>query len=225
MKRLQVLLVLVVMLSLFGAVPANAQPQAAGTQNLAAPAASFTYIVQRGDTLARLAARFGTTIGAIWRANPSITNPNLIRIGQRLVIPTGSNKPPVFSTVKVALIDLEGGGGVGCGDSVVLVNRQVTPTTAPLTAAIRSLLSIKGQYYGQSGLYNALYQSSLSIQSVSIVNGVAYIRLTGKIASGGVCDDPRIIAQFERTAKQFSTVKSARVYINGKLLQDVLSLK
>ncbi len=43
------------------------------------------YIVQRGDTLSAIAWRFGTTVWAITQAN-SIWNPNLIYVGQRLVI-------------------------------------------------------------------------------------------------------------------------------------------
>jgi LysM repeat protein len=46
----------------------------------------FTYIVQRGDTLAILAARYHTTVAAIVRAN-GLTNPNLIYAGQILYIP------------------------------------------------------------------------------------------------------------------------------------------
>jgi len=47
---------------------------------------SSTYVVQPGDTLYSIAQRFGTTVWAIARAN-GIANPNLIRRGQRLIIP------------------------------------------------------------------------------------------------------------------------------------------
>lgn len=46
------------------------------------------YIVGRGDFLAAIARRFGTTVGAISSAN-GIANPNVIFPGQRLVIPIG----------------------------------------------------------------------------------------------------------------------------------------
>lgn len=62
-----------------------------------------TYVVQRGDTLASIAQRFGTTYLAIAAAN-GIANPNLIFVGQTLVIngtsggstppPSGGNPPP-----------------------------------------------------------------------------------------------------------------------------------
>ena len=50
------------------------------------PAGGGTYTVVRGDTLGRIAARFGTTFQAIAAAN-SISNPNLIYAGQVLRIP------------------------------------------------------------------------------------------------------------------------------------------
>ena len=60
-----------------------------------------TYVVQPGDTLTRIAARFGTTVQALVQAN-NIVNPNLIFVGQVLVIPgTGpvpTAVPPVLPT-------------------------------------------------------------------------------------------------------------------------------
>jgi LysM repeat protein len=187
------------------------------------PAQGTTYYVRYGDTLARIAARFGTSVSAILAANPNIKNPNRIFAGMRITIP-GKSSPPTFTEVKIALIALEG-GNIGCGDGVVLVRRNVPATTAPLTAAIRDLLSIKDQYYGQSGLYNALYQSNLAIQSVAINSGKATIKLTGQVVLGGVCDAPRVQAQFEHTGRQFSTVQSVEVFVNDVPLVDVLSSK
>ena len=50
----------------------------------------FFYVIQPGDTLAKIAARFGTTIGALLRANPYIKNPDLIYAGRLLFIPNVS---------------------------------------------------------------------------------------------------------------------------------------
>jgi len=47
-----------------------------------------TYTVQPGDTLYRIARAFYTTVDAIVTANPGI-DPDMIRVGQRLVIPYG----------------------------------------------------------------------------------------------------------------------------------------
>lgn len=55
--------------------------------------AGTTYTVQRGDTLATIARRFGTNFAAIAAAN-GIANPNLIYVGQVLTINGGTTPPP-----------------------------------------------------------------------------------------------------------------------------------
>lgn len=45
------------------------------------------YTVQRGDYLSLIARRFGTTVSAILKLNPQITNPSLIFPGERIVLP------------------------------------------------------------------------------------------------------------------------------------------
>jgi LysM repeat protein len=52
------------------------------------------YVVKRGDTLRRIAARCGTTVADLVRAN-GIRNPNLIHAGQVLVIPNRGGPVPV----------------------------------------------------------------------------------------------------------------------------------
>ncbi len=46
------------------------------------PAGLSTYVVQRGDTLKIIAARFGTSLESLLALNPQIYNPNLIYVGQ-----------------------------------------------------------------------------------------------------------------------------------------------
>jgi LysM repeat protein len=50
------------------------------------PAGGSVYYVRRGDTLRKIAARFGTTVEAIVRLNPQIKNPNVIYVGQAITI-------------------------------------------------------------------------------------------------------------------------------------------
>ena len=54
------------------------------------PSSGQTYYVVKGDTLRKIAARFGTTVDAILKLNPGITNPNVIYVGQAITIPAGA---------------------------------------------------------------------------------------------------------------------------------------
>jgi len=136
---------------------------------------------------------------------------------------------PGLQTVQIFLIALEDNGQsgtkIGCDDSVIPVQVAIAPTQGVLRAALEELLSLKESYYGQSGLYNALYQSDLKLDSVSIEQGEAIIRLSGTLMLGGVCDNPRVEAQLEETALQFSTVSQVSVFVNGRPLEEVLSLE
>jgi D-alanyl-D-alanine carboxypeptidase len=51
------------------------------------------YVVQAGDTLAGIAARFGVSVESIVEVN-GIADPTLIRVGQELVIPGGQEPAP-----------------------------------------------------------------------------------------------------------------------------------
>jgi hypothetical protein len=132
-------------------------------------------------------------------------------------------------TVQIYLIAVDDNGKsgklIGCGDSVIPVQVPIPPTQGVLRAALNALLSNKDQFYGESGLYNALYQSNLQVGGVSVTNGQAIIHLTGTLMMGGECDIPRVEAQLTEIALQFSTVTSVAVYINDIPLKDVLSLK
>ena len=70
-----------------------------------------------------------------------------------------------------------------------------------------------------------LYQSDLQVDSISLDNGKAVIKLTGTLTLGGECDNPRVEAQLESTVLQFSTIQEVTIYLNGQLLKDALSLK
>jgi len=48
---------------------------------------SLIYVIKPGDTLFAIALAHRTTVDAIVKANPHITNPNLIFVGETLNIP------------------------------------------------------------------------------------------------------------------------------------------
>jgi LysM repeat protein len=76
------------------AAPApHAAPRSAPVQSSAAPAPRSSssnggsYVVQRGDTLARIAASHGVSWRTLWAQNrASVSNPNLIYPGQKLAL-------------------------------------------------------------------------------------------------------------------------------------------
>lgn len=52
------------------------------------PAGTFAYTVRPGDTMFNIARRFGVSLDDLIRANPQIPNPNQIRPGQIVCVPT-----------------------------------------------------------------------------------------------------------------------------------------
>lgn len=145
-------------------------------------------------------------------------------------IPQATNKP-TQAGAKEVLIHLiatgdNGASGkkIGCGDSLIAIKVQIQPTLEVLRAALNELFALRGQKdYAGSGLYNALYRSNLSIESLEIVNREAIIRLKGSLVLDGACDNPRVKAQLEQSALQFSSVDKASVFINGVPLDQLLS--
>jgi hypothetical protein len=160
--------------------------------------------------------------------NPPGSRVLLGRLGANLVNGEPQQAPTV-SEVQLYFIALgdEGASGreIGCGDSVLPVTIGIEPTVAPLTAAFERLLAIDGEYYGRSGLYNALSDSTLTIDSATVENGQATIYMSGDLEVSGTCESPRIEAQIRQTADQFSTVGQSIVYINGERLENIVSLR
>lgn len=68
---------------------ATLEPTATPTPTLTpTPEPAFEiYVVQSGDTLAKIAQEFGVTVEAILEANPEIEDPSRIVVGQEIRIP------------------------------------------------------------------------------------------------------------------------------------------
>jgi len=116
---------------------------------------------------------------------------------------------------------------VGCGDSLVTVpgiDIGSQPTTeAKIIAALNALFAIHTATYGQSGLYDPLYQASLTVDSARLDGTRAVVHLSGSFNLRGVCDDPRVLAQIKATVLQFPGVTRADIVYQGDLLDAVLS--
>ena len=67
----------------------GARPSPAATHQPPSPAEigpHYEYVVEKGQTLSLIAEGFGTTVPKILAANPGL-KPNLLRVGQKLIIP------------------------------------------------------------------------------------------------------------------------------------------
>jgi LysM repeat protein len=57
------------------------------------PPTYSTYVVQKGDTLGKIAARIGSSVSKILAVNPQIYNASLIYTGQMINLPAGTDAP------------------------------------------------------------------------------------------------------------------------------------
>lgn len=164
-------------------------------------------------------------IGGVWLAlnmrgaqapmtpDPSVTS-TPEQVAEDPDIATGTTR------VKVALLDFSGetspGKQRGC-DHVVLVDRTVATTSAPLTAALRELFAIKDTKVGDLGNFMPKTASTLTFDRATVQDGTARIYLAGSLTGlAGICDDPRAAIQIEETALQFPTVRQVELYLNGE---------
>ncbi len=95
-RRVLTLLVATMLLALLPRVIYTApavDSRPAASAPLALQGEPLYYTVQAGDTLIRIAGQFGTTVSEIVRLN-NLANPNLIYVGQRLLIREGGGPPP-----------------------------------------------------------------------------------------------------------------------------------
>lgn len=112
----------------------TAEPFTPTPTSTSLPAATPTppvYEVQSGDTLSTIAARFGVSTEELQRVN-DITDPNLIHVGQKLIIPGPTPEviptvPPTLTPVPQTPPQLDIVGVIGQGapgtEMVILANR------------------------------------------------------------------------------------------------------
>lgn len=98
-----------------------------------------SYTVQKGDTLLSIARRFQTTVAVLQRANPEITNSNVISVGQVIYLPGATIK---LSNGKLVYI-------AKSGDSMSAIARQFNVTLSALNNANTQISNPNLIYTGQ----------------------------------------------------------------------------
>ncbi len=188
-------------------VPSSVTPPAPETATATAPAstastpvATAPYTVGAGDTLADIAARFGTDPGTLATLN-AIENPSLIVVGQVLAVPAtapvvspGATTPPRLTHIVVAgesLSMIADQYGVSVADLVaantltdpsLLVPGQTILVPAAIPAANRAevraiLKSVETEFSLPDGLLQALAWQESGWQQ-QVVSGAGAIGIT-----------------------------------------------
>jgi LysM repeat protein len=120
------------------------------------PAPSVTYVVQSGDTLSEIAARFDVTVAALMEAN-DITDPALIRPGRVLIIPvpgatvvasTGSTPTATTSTATPTRT-----GPTPTPAPTKPPRPTATPTPRPATLSGKIAFAVWNVYHNEYDLY------------------------------------------------------------------------
>ena len=100
-----------------------------------------------------------------------------------------------------------------------MIEIAITPTTAPLTAAMNELFSLNQDRITDGDWFHFIARTNdtLTFDRAVVDEGTAYIYLEGELSGlAGVCDNPRARIQIEETALQFSTVDTVVLYLNGE---------
>lgn len=117
------------------------------------------------------------------------------------------------------------GPSLGCGDSAVATYTEPVTFRDQVGPSLTRLFSNHARDVGESGLVNVLYQSNLRYLGGSFDGTTITVYLSGSFMLGGVCDIPRAEAQINLTAAAAAGARRAAVFVNGRPLADVLSLK
>jgi len=119
----------------------------------AAPSAGTSYTIVAGDTLSKIAARFGTTVAAIMAANGMGTS-TIIYSGRTLVIPAGSSAPALAVTTVSAVTPA---AGAPLTDEMAANVRLIIQTGRRLGVPDRGIVVALAAAMQESGLRNLSY--------------------------------------------------------------------
>lgn len=113
----------------------------------------------------------------------------------------------------------------GCNDKIFPI--QQTSLMTP-EAAIQTLFNYRvatPMYTDYAETYNVFANSALTIESLTIENWLATLKLTGTLSVGGICDSPRVSEQIKQTLLQYPEINEVNILINDEDLSSFLSEK
>lgn len=149
-----------------------------------------------------------------------------------LLVSCGGTPVKPDATLKIALVKLNDNGAsgelIGCGDSIVYIDKTAEEGNK-VQVALEELF-VYGTTATTDEYYNGLqYAKNLKVDSVNVSENpgktTIEIRISGEMASGGTCDDPRITEQIMSTIKANTTADEIKVYINDKDLDGYFNMK
>ena len=116
-------------------IPRTSSSTAASSAPTTATAATTRHVVQSGDTVSHLAARYGTSVSTIVAAN-GLNSRAMIRIGQTLTIPgTSSSSSTTTTTATTTKAATTTSYRVVAGDTVSGIAARTGTTTSAIVAA------------------------------------------------------------------------------------------
>jgi LysM repeat protein len=167
MQRVRRLLIVALTLAVLLMMPAMVAAQGSGEQ--------VKHTVQAGENLYHIALQYGTTVEAIAQAN-GITNPNLIFVGQVLVIPQGTTPVPTATPVTTGT-----------------VTPTAIPVTPPTTGEIVHVVQPGENLFRISLKYNLLTSIVAAYNGITNPN-LIYVGQKIRIPTGAVAVTPPTVA-------------------------------
>lgn len=129
------------------------------------------YTVQSGDTLKEIADQYGLTVERILETNTNIKDPNLILVGQTIVLPTGRNEGVSATQSKHIYVwqREKDGGRVERSERLYLVKGgdNLTAIAKSYGITLEKLLDANPQFFDSSALLRG--------ELVYIPNGIGEI--------------------------------------------------